>query len=176
MPSLSFSIRQARAGDLEVMVTLLRQLFTMETDFKVDTNRQRHGLAALLADHDRSVIFVAACGETIVGMCTAQITISTAEGGMNALVEDMVVDKNFRARGVGTALLHTITQWAKEHGCLRMQLVADKRNDNALRFYHRNGWNLTNMICLTRMMPAMQRNYSACHRSRTTTSGGAVHA
>jgi GNAT superfamily N-acetyltransferase len=140
-------LRDALARDLDAMVGMLRQLFGIETDFAFDERKQRHGLAALMADHGRSVVRVAESHHKIVGMCTAQINISTAEGGMSALVEDMIVDATYRGKGVGTALLKSIELWASEHQCVRMQLLADFNNTPAFEFYANAGWHRTNMVC-----------------------------
>jgi len=100
-----------------------------------------------MADHGRSVIKVAELHRTIVGMCTAQINISTAEGGMSALVEDMIVDGAFRGKGIGTALLESIEDWASEHQCVRLQLLADFNNTAAFGFYVNADWRRSNMVC-----------------------------
>jgi len=42
---------------------------------------------------------VAELDKQIVGVCTAQLLISTAEGGIVALIEDVVVDGNYRGQG-----------------------------------------------------------------------------
>jgi len=44
-----------------------------------------------------------------------------------------------------------VQRWAKARGIRRMQLLADKTNKPALRFYRQRGWNRTNLICLRQM-------------------------
>ncbi len=150
MNKQDFSIRDARAQDIDEMVELLEYLFCIEDDFTFNKNRQRHGLAALLADHERSIVKVAEQNSRVVGLCTAQISISTAEGGLSSRVEDLIVHKKFRKQGVATALLQHIHSWAVSAGCVRMQLLADIRNENALGFYTRRGWIRTKMVCLNK--------------------------
>lgn len=152
MQETDYVIRDARSLDMDAMIALLTQLFTIEDDFIANESKQRHGLAALLADHSRSAIKVAEYKGEVVGMCTVQINISTAEGGQSALIEDLVVDASLRHQGIGTALIDSILEWALRHGCLRVQLLADKRNNDALSFYSQSGWKTTNMICLSRKL------------------------
>jgi GNAT superfamily N-acetyltransferase len=152
MPEKDFIIRDARSMDMDAMVGLLAQLFSIEDDFIINESKQRHGLAALLAGHDYSTIKVAEHNGKVIGMCAVQITVSTAEGGASALVEDLVVDTSSRYHGIGTALIEAALEWAVRRGCLRVQLFADKRNENALSFYRQRGWKTTNMICLTRKL------------------------
>jgi GNAT superfamily N-acetyltransferase len=167
MTSIPFTIRAARAGDLNEMIELLRQLFAVENDFIFNAQRQRHGIAALLADHDRCSAMVAVVNGIVVGMCTAQITISTAEGGLSALVEDMIVSSSVRRNGIGTALFAAVKDWALGRGCCRLQLLADQRNEPALQFYVNLGWSLSNMICLNyTTMLHDRRRLSECTAQR----------
>ncbi len=140
-------IRQARAADVDSLVGLLRILFALEEDFTFDAPRARRGLALLLAA-GRAAVLVAEQGNRIVGMCTGQVVISTAEGGPAVLVEDVVVLPERRGRGVGRSLLAALAGWSREQGAERMQLLADHTNRNALAFYQRTGWRTTQLICL----------------------------
>jgi GNAT superfamily N-acetyltransferase len=142
------SIRPAREPDLPSLVELLRQLFALEPDFKADPERQRRGLALLLADPDRAVVLVAERAGKVIGMVTGQLVISTAEGAPSAWLEDMVVDAAERGRGTGPLLLDALQAWAVSRGATRLQLLADRENAPALRFYAKALWQPTRMICL----------------------------
>lgn len=143
-------VRPARAADLGALVRLLGQLFAIEADFEPDAGRQRAGLALMLADPKRRAVLVADRRGRVVGMVTAQLVVSTAEGGPSALVEDMVVDAAERGRGLGRALLRAIEEWAGARGATRLQLLADRENAPALEFYARMGWEGTRLVCLRR--------------------------
>lgn len=93
----------------------------------------------------------------VVGMCTAQILISTAEGGMVALVEDMVVDARYRGMGIGRQLMSAIEGWAQKRRISRLQLLADRTNFSALDFYDKMGWRPTQLICLRRQRRLKKR-------------------
>ena len=147
---MSVSIRPATAADAGDLVRLLGDLFSIEADFRADAERQRRGLALMLADPGRRQVLVAERGGAVVGMVTAQLVASTAEGGLSALVEDMVVDAASRRRGVGRRLLEAIEAWARERGATRLQLLADRENTGALRFYERMAWRPTRLVALRR--------------------------
>jgi GNAT superfamily N-acetyltransferase len=104
----------------------------------------------MLADRRRRAVLVAERDGAVVGMVTAQLVVSTAEGGPAALVEDMVIDAPERGRGAGRALLEAIEGWARERGATRLQLLADDGNEPALAFYARMGWRRTRLVCLRR--------------------------
>jgi ribosomal protein S18 acetylase RimI-like enzyme len=147
MPDTVCVIRTAVHADIEAMVSLLKELFGIETDFTVDRNRQQAGLKLLL-DQPDSIALVAKYNNAIVGMCTVQTVISTAEGGPAGLLEDMIVRSGFRRMGTGEMLLAAAEKWAEEQGLSRLQLLTDCRNEAALSFYTSQGWQKTNMVCL----------------------------
>ena len=143
------TVRAARPDDLEPMVELLRLLFAIEEDFNFDAARQRQGLALLLCEA-RACVLVAEAEGRVVGMCTGQLVISTAEGGPSLLVEDVVITAEHRGKGAGRELMAAMTRWAGTQGATRMKLLADRNNPPALRFYERLGWRTTALICLRR--------------------------
>ena len=128
------------------MVGLLDLLFAIEADFRPDPARQRQGLALLLDDR-RAKVLVAELTDGVVGMCTGQLVVSTAEGGPALLVEDVVVDPDHRGRGIGRAMLAALADWARGRGVRRLQLLADANNGPALAFYDRLGWRATALVC-----------------------------
>jgi GNAT superfamily N-acetyltransferase len=150
------TIRSARATDIEELAGLLGQLFLLEADFAVDAAKQGAGLRLLL---DRPGAFVAVAetetGGAVVGMCTVQTLISTAEGGPVGLVEDLVVHQAWRGRGVGARLLRAVEEWSARRGLRRLQLLADRENAAALRFYAYRGWRATQLMALKRQQRAV---------------------
>ena len=140
-------IFHAKKHDTDVMILLLQQLFGIEEDFEFDATRQRKGLELLL-DSTSSIIMVAKGNHSIIAMGTAQLVVSTAEGGLSLLIEDVVVTPSRQKRGIGSKLLQALGDWGAERGARRMQLLADRSNFPALDFYHNQGWQQTQLICL----------------------------
>ncbi len=140
-------IRPATQSDIKGMVLLLQQLFAIEKDFHFDGARQRKGLELLL-EATNCVIMVAEEKQSVIGMGSGQLIISTAEGGPSLLVEDVVVQPSRQSHGIGTMLLQTLGDWGAARGAKRLQLLADRNNAVALDFYHRRGWQQTQLICL----------------------------
>ena len=145
-------IRPANADDLPALIGLVRMLFALEEDFSFDADKVRTGLAQIL-DEPRACLLAADADSELVGMCSGQLTVSTAEGGPAVLVEDVVVDRQWRGRGVGRLLIQGLEQWAADNKARRLQLLADRDNAPALGFYERLGWAGTNLICLRRVLP-----------------------
>ncbi|MEI7997756.1 MAG: GNAT family N-acetyltransferase [Methylococcaceae bacterium] len=144
-----FIIRTAKLSDIPQLVLLLKALFAIEADFIFDQDKQSCGLGLLL-NNDKDCILVAEllCESSVLGMCTIQTLISTAEGGRVGLLEDLVVAADFRHQGIGTELLAEAVKWAERQGLKRLQLLADKNNEAALSFYEKQGWKSTQLVCL----------------------------
>lgn len=149
--AMTAEIRDARMKDLEALVSLLGSLFSIEADFSVAPGCQRKGLTQILESCPKDrCIKVAEMDGRVVGMCTAQTLISTAEGGPVGLIEDMVILPEYRGKGIGRQLMACIEAWALHHDIKRLQLLVDRTNFAALDFYDKIGWRPTQLICLRR--------------------------
>lgn len=141
-----YTIDNAKQNDIPALVTLLNALFNIEVDFSANSDKQAAALAIIIKMPDRAVIKVARNEQQqVIGMVSAQLVISTAQGTPSAWVEDMVVDANYRGYGVGKALLDAARNWALQHCATRMQLLVDTANQPALDFYEHLGWETTQL-------------------------------
>ncbi|MCM1566876.1 MAG: GNAT family N-acetyltransferase [Dehalobacter sp. 4CP] len=146
----NYTIRKAEYKDIPDLSDLLTVLFSIEQDFEPNDERQQSGLKMMLNDSMNRCVMVAELGKKIVGMVTCQLLISTAEGGQVAVIEDLIVNREYQGNGIGKQLLSSIEDWAVEKGATRLQLLADKTNTPALNFYKKIGWDHTQLICLRR--------------------------
>jgi GNAT superfamily N-acetyltransferase len=155
MPAIqSIRIERARTADVPALIELLAALFAIERDFSADRTRQRRGLELLLAQpDDRAVVLVARSNDgNAVGMASAQLVISTAEGAPSAWIEDVVVQQTLRGQGIARLLLRDLLHWAQRHGATRAQLLADNANISALDFYSHTGWQPTQLSAWRRWL------------------------
>ncbi|MCG8016747.1 MAG: GNAT family N-acetyltransferase [Candidatus Thiodiazotropha sp. 'RUGA'] len=144
----SYTVSSVQSSDIDKMVDLLRQLFSIEADFNVDPDKQRRGLELLQESEAAEIFVVRSARQEVVAMATLQLVVSTAEGGLVAWMEDVVVDADHRGRGVGEFLLSHINRWVESRGIKRVQLVADRDNRSALEFYKKQGWQEINLNVL----------------------------
>lgn len=135
----------ARREELPQLVTLLGILFSQESEFTPDDAKQTRALDKILSDESVGRIYVARDGGRIVAMATLLYTISTAEGGVAALFEDLIVLPGSRGRGVGTALLGHVLEEARKQGVLRVTLLTDSRNSRAQSLYLKLGFAASSM-------------------------------
>ena len=130
------------------MSELLAVLFTIESDFTPNKEKQVRGLSALIGDPSGKTLVLAAINNGIViGMATVQTLISTAEGGRVGLIEDVIVDKGHRRMGIGTLLLKELVHWSRKARLKRLQLLVDLDNQPALDFYSSQRWLSTRFVC-----------------------------
>jgi len=146
------TITPASEADIPDLIDLLGILFSIEQDFSPDPDRQRRGLAALLASPTGHIAIARDATSRAIGMATAQLLISTAEGAPSAWIEDVVVREDFRGKGLGRALLDAVLAWARTRGAVRAQLLADLDNAPALAFYDRLDWQPTRLGARRRML------------------------
>ncbi len=145
-------VRRATSGDIPGMCGLLSELFSVEADFRPDERKQAQGLTLLINDGSgSSAVLVAEDAGEIVGMCSVQMLISTAEGGPVALLEDVIVRREYRGKGIGAGLLSEVAGWCSDKKISRLQLLRDSDNESAMRFYSANGWSATNLVCMRKM-------------------------
>lgn len=146
--ALPVEIGPAGFDDLPALQKLLGELFTQEHDFKPDAEKQARGLRLILDDPRRGQIFVARQKGKVIAMANLLITISTAEGSLVALLEDVIVAQSHRGHGIGRQLLDYVLQWCWQHGLLRITLLTDHDNLSAIAFYERAGFTRSSMTVL----------------------------
>jgi len=141
-------IRDGGVKDINGMLPLLEQLFAIEADFNFDPEVQARGLRMMLDGCGKHRAVKVACSKNkIIGMCTAQTRISTAQGKISAAVEDLVINPAYKRLGIGTRLLEAVEDWAKKRGVISLSLLADKDNHKGLAFYKAGNWRPTSLAC-----------------------------
>lgn len=144
----SIRIEPATLDDLPLLVDLLVDLFSMEADFVPDREKQERGLRLILEQPSRGRIFVLRNDHRVIGMINLLITISTAEGGFVLWMEDVVIHRDHRGQGYGSALLDHAIKFAREKNFLRITLLTDRDNEASKRFYLERGFVESDMVPL----------------------------
>lgn len=142
----------ATAEDLPHLADLLTELFTLESDFTPDRDKQLRGLRAILDEPALGQLFVLRVDGKVAGMANALITVSTAEGGKVLLLEDVIVSRAHRGGGLGRKLIDHVLGWARAQGMTRVTLLADRDNHSALDFYRALGFDASNMSVLRKRL------------------------
>lgn len=150
---MTTTIDFATEADLEALANLLAELFTLESDFRPEREKQIRGLRLILDNPQIGRLFVLRVDQVIAGMANALITISTAEGRQVVLLEDVIISADYRGQHYGRGLVEHVLEWAAANGMPRVTLLADKDNVPALAFYDRLGFTPSAMRVLRKALP-----------------------
>lgn len=131
---------EAEIEDIPELCDLLGYLFEHEVEFKPDISSQSCGLQKILENNELGAVLILREKDKAVGMVTLLFTISTALGGMVALLEDMVVIPSERGKGYGSRLLRAAMDYANRKECKRITLLTDDTNIKAQKFYRHHGF------------------------------------
>jgi N-acetylglutamate synthase-like GNAT family acetyltransferase len=145
-PDLEPHIEPATIEDLPQLVELLVSLFSEEEDFKPDRAKQEHGLRLILEQPNRGRIFVLRTDHKVIGMVNLLFTISTAEGGLVLIMEDVIVHPQHRRQGYGGRLLEHAIEFAKEKRFRRITLLTDRISADSQSFFQQHGFQFSKMI------------------------------
>ena len=136
----------ATEADLPAMADLLHELFTLESDFQPERDKQLRGLRLILDTPALGRLFVVRVEGKVAGMANALITVSTALGAPVLLLEDVIIARHYRGCGLGRTLIEHVCSWARVQGLERVTLLADEGNSVALEFYARLGFEKSTMV------------------------------
>ena len=143
---MNITVDFATEADLPAMADLLYELFTLESDFQPEREKQLRGLKLILDTPAIGQLFVLRVDGQVAGMANALITVSTAQGTRVLLLEDVIIGARHRAAGLGRRLVEHVCAWAESQGMSRITLLADRDNAKALAFYDRLGFAASAMV------------------------------
>lgn len=149
---MSINYQNATLQDLNGMSDLLTLLLLQEADFKANDELQKNGLKLILDNPEKGQLLIAKDGNKVVGMVNLLFTISTALGAKVAILEDMVVNSDYRNQGIGSELIEEAIVSAKESGCKRITLLTDTDNEEAHKFYKHHGFEKSGMVPFRRIL------------------------
>lgn len=134
------TVRPATAADVEAVLALVSQLFDPPGARApgYTEERGRYGIRWAIEGAD-SDILLALDGERLLGLASVYADIQSIRYGKRCWLQDLVVDKGQRSRGIGKILLDAATEWARERGCTHLQLSSGMGRVDAHRFYRRQG-------------------------------------
>src|SRR6187402_82637 len=151
------AIEPAIAEDLDELSSLLGELFSEESDFRPNKEKQLRGLRLIFEQPNRGRVFVLRRDRTIVGMINLLFTISTAEGGFVILLEDLVVHDAFRGHGYGSQLLEYAIEFAKQKNFRRITLLTDRPELRSQNFFRKHGFYESPMLPMRLLIPSQHQ-------------------
>ena len=136
---MSLVIRNAEAGDAGLIYEFIRELAAFEKlTHEVDAS-QRDIEEALFGPQPRVFAEIAEWNGTPAGFALWFYNFSTFRGRHGLYLEDLFVRPDFRAKGVGKALLKNLARRCVTEGLPRLEWWVLNWNEPALRFYRSIG-------------------------------------
>ena len=129
-------IRTADIKDFDDIYLLLQQLWP-------DKELNKNKLMAIFSrgiESQNDLYFCAELNGKVIGFYSLGFKNSLWQEGHIAYVNEIVVDKSHRGKGIGTALLRTAINTAKEKGCKRIELDSAFQREEAHQFYEESGF------------------------------------
>lgn len=132
-------IRPAVPGDVPVVLGLIRELATYEREPGAVVATEDGLRTALFGDSPAVYCHVAEEDGEVVGFALWFLNFSTWLGRHGIYLEDLYVRPSHRGRGLGKALLETLTSIAAERGYGRVEWSVLDWNEPAQAFYRSFG-------------------------------------
>jgi len=145
-------IREAVSRDVLRCAGLLEILFSQEHEFTPDIEAQVRALSLIIENPELGRIFVCDVDGVVEGMIMLLFTVSTFLGEKVALLEDMVVDPEWRGKGLGSLLINHAVEFARREGLGRITLLTDRDNEGAQQFYRSKGFLQSEMVVFRKML------------------------
>ena len=105
-------IRKIELNDLDRVFELLNELY--ENKLKYDRFKE---IYSLKLNDINSYYIVAILNNKIVGILTSEIQVKLHRAKKQSFIEDLIIDKDYRRRGIGKELLQNAIDYAKENDC-----------------------------------------------------------
>jgi ribosomal protein S18 acetylase RimI-like enzyme len=128
-------IRDAQINDALLIVRLIHELVELDGDQSsltadyVNDYLSQRGPQVLIADQ---------AGEGI-GLLSYWTRPNLFHAGEICLIEELIVSRQARGSGAGSALLQEVIRRAHERGCAEIEVTTMPDNTRAIDFYRRHG-------------------------------------
>lgn len=132
------AIRPANSADQESVLALLR-IYCDEANTPLSDQHLLAGLVPLLTENQHGVVLVAE-EEKIIGYSILTWGWGIESGGMEALVDEMLIHPSRRSEGIGEMLLQATLERAKQAGVKVVFLETEKDNPRSRKLYSKVGF------------------------------------
>jgi GNAT superfamily N-acetyltransferase len=137
---MDFTVGRAAINDLPGIKRLYEQLIECSDD--IGMMRKRY--AEILKDDDVLIVVAKDAEGNVIGSVNGYVCPIICWGCSSFMaVEDVIVDEEYRKRGVGTAMMAYLDDFAARKGCSYAILVSTDKESrkDAHRFYESIGYN-----------------------------------
>ena len=129
-------IRNASEKDSEDVIRLLEQLWPNR---ELDKDKQRNTFVASLNEKN-DFLFCSEYGGKVVGFCGGTTFNSFNSSGKLCHLTTLIVDNGNRNLRIGSKMVDHLKEWARDNGCVTVELDTALYRLDAHRFYEREGF------------------------------------
>jgi len=133
-------IDYATPDDLPALCELLGELFEQEADFRPDPLKQSAGLRLILEQPESGRIFVMREEGRVRPMVSLLATADLRRGGLAFVLEDLIVLRECRGRGIASQLIAHALDFARTERAVQVCLLTDAVNQRAIALYEKLGF------------------------------------
>ncbi|WP_339666618.1 GNAT family N-acetyltransferase [Maribacter arcticus] len=155
---MKYTIRAAQKEDMRQVLHLIQELATFEKEENAVEVSEQNLVEDGFGKHKLFHCFVAEKEEKVVGMALVYPRYSTWKGPVIHL-EDLIVTKEMRGTGLGTALLDEVVKYGNELGVKRISWEVIDWNEPAIGFYESKGANVMRDWDVVQLDEAGMKNY-----------------
>ena len=127
----------AQESNLNEIYYLLRQLWP-EKGINLENLKNTFLKGLLAADQ---YYFIARTNNDIFGFASLTIKNNLWQEGLIAHIDELVVDKNYRRKGIGSSLIEKLCEIAEQKGCKKIELDSAFHRKEAHEFYEKHNFN-----------------------------------
>ena len=133
-------IREAKESDLLTIGKLTLELIeTMGNTEGIDIQLIAENCRNLFSEAN-SYILVAEIEGIIVGFVNFTTRKTILHRGLSGLIDELIVAKSYRGKGIGKQLLSSAIEKSRQLGCCEVEVSTEKTNIKAREFYRQYGF------------------------------------
>ena len=133
-------IREAKESDLLTIGKLTLELIEAMGDTEgIDIKLIAENCRNLLSEAN-SYILVAEIEGVVVGFINFTTRKTILHRGLSGLIDELIVAKSYRGKGIGKQLLSSVIEKSRQLGCCEVEVSTEKTNIKAREFYRQCGF------------------------------------
>jgi ribosomal protein S18 acetylase RimI-like enzyme len=131
---------EADENDLPAVVNLLTELSsTLEQPPVLDQQQLITNCLSLFHDPHAFILLAKEEGKT-VGLIDFSMRRTALHSGPSALIDELIVAKDHRGKGIGSSLLTAAIDKCRQLGCCEIEVSTETSNEAAKALYHASGF------------------------------------
>lgn len=145
------NIRKAKIDDMEQIANILMQVSKLHSEYRPDIFKEKKMYEIIkwaedILKDDEKIVIIAESENKICGVAVCKIKIIKEHVNVKNSkifnIDELCVDADYRKKGIGSMLIQTAKEIARENQCNRLELNCWEFNKNAMDFYLKQGFKI----------------------------------